>query len=53
MNRIVLAMLALIALSGYATRDSAMTKTQPAFSADDESAVRAFVNEVRERLESA
>jgi uncharacterized protein (TIGR02246 family) len=45
MNRIVLAMLAVIALSGCTTRDSAMTNTQPAFSADDESAVRALVNE--------
>ena len=39
MNRIVLAMLAVIALSGCTTN------TQPAFSADDESAVRALVNE--------
>src|SRR6266550_7422851 len=45
MNRIVLAMLAVIALSGYSTRDSAMTNTRPAFSAEDESAVRALVNE--------
>jgi uncharacterized protein (TIGR02246 family) len=45
MNRIVLAMLAVIALSGCTTRDSAMTNTPPAFSADDESAVRALVNE--------
>ena len=45
MNRIVLAMLAVIALSGFTTRDSAMTNTPPAFSADDESAVRALVNE--------
>lgn len=45
MNRTVLAMLAVIALSGCTTRDSAMTNTPPAFSADDESAVRALVNE--------
>ena len=45
MNRTVLAMLALIALSGYTAWDSAMTNTQPTFSADDESAVRALVNE--------
>jgi uncharacterized protein (TIGR02246 family) len=45
MNRTVLAVLAVIALSGCTTRDSAMTNTPPAFSADDESAVRALVNE--------
>ena len=45
MNRTVLAMLAVIALSGCTTRDSVMTNTPPAFSADDESAVRALVNE--------
>jgi uncharacterized protein (TIGR02246 family) len=45
MNRIVLAMLAVIALSGYSTRDSVMTNTLPAFTAEDESAVRALVNE--------
>src|SRR5467141_2042138 len=45
MTRTVLAMLAVIALSGYSTRDSAMTNTRPAFSAEDESAVRALVNE--------
>ena len=45
MNRTVLAMLAVIALSGCTTQDSAMTTTPPAFSADDESAVRALVNE--------
>lgn len=47
MNRIVLAMLAVavIVLSGFATGDPAMTNTPPAFSADDESAVRALVNE--------
>ena len=44
MNRTVLAMLAVIALSGCTTRDS-MTNTPSAFSADDESAVRALVNE--------
>ena len=45
MNRIVLAMIAVIAVSGFTTRDSAITKTPPAFSADDESAVRSLVNE--------
>jgi len=45
MNRIVFAMLAVIALSGYSTRDSAMTNTPRAFSDEDESAVRALVNE--------
>ena len=45
MNRTVLAMLAVIALSGCTARDSAMTNTPPAFSADDESAVRALVDE--------
>ena len=43
MNRIALAMLAVIALSGWAIRDSAITNTPTAFSADDESAVRALV----------
>ena len=45
MNRTVLAMLAVTALSGCTTQDSATTTTPPAFSADDESAVRALVNE--------
>jgi len=45
MNRTVLAMLAVIALSGCTKRDSGMTNTPPPFSADDESAVRALVNE--------
>jgi uncharacterized protein (TIGR02246 family) len=45
LNRIVLAMIAVIALSGFTTRDSAMMNTPPAFSAEDESAVRALVNE--------
>ena len=45
MNRIALAMLAVIALSGWAIRDSATTNTPPALSADDESAVRGIVNE--------
>lgn len=47
MNRTVLAMLAVavIVLSGFTTRDSAMTNTRPEFSADDESAVRSLVNE--------
>jgi uncharacterized protein (TIGR02246 family) len=44
MNRTVLAMLAVIALSGCTKRDSSMTNTPPAFSADDESEVRALVN---------
>ena len=45
MNRTVLAMLAVIALSGCTTQDSEVTRTPPAFSTDDESAVRALVNE--------
>ena len=45
MNRIVLAMLAVIALSGCMARDSAMTTTPRALVADDESAVRALVDE--------
>jgi uncharacterized protein (TIGR02246 family) len=45
MNRFVLAMIAAIALSGFTTRDSASANTPPAFSADDESAVRSLVNE--------
>jgi uncharacterized protein (TIGR02246 family) len=46
MNRIALAMLAVIALSGWALRDSATGNTPTtAFSADDESAVRTIVNE--------
>jgi uncharacterized protein (TIGR02246 family) len=45
MKRIVLAMLAVIALSGCTTGDSAMVNTLPAISPDDESAVRALVNE--------
>ena len=44
MNRIVFAMLAVTALSGF-TGDSAVTTTPQAFSADDESAVRGLVNE--------
>jgi len=46
MNRTILAMLAVavIVLLGFTTRDSAMTNA-PQFSADDESAVRALVNE--------
>jgi uncharacterized protein (TIGR02246 family) len=44
MDRIVLAMLAVITLSGWTTRDSAVTTPQ-ALRADDESAVRALVNE--------
>ncbi len=45
MIRIVLAMLAVTALSGCSTRDSATTSTSPTFSAGDETAVRALVNE--------
>jgi uncharacterized protein (TIGR02246 family) len=45
MLRTALAMLAVIALSGFTIRDSAITNTPEAFSADDESAVRALVNE--------
>ena len=45
MNRIILAMLAVIALSGWTARDSAMTNIPQAFTAEDESAVRALVNE--------
>jgi uncharacterized protein (TIGR02246 family) len=45
MYRTVLAMLAVIALSGCTTQDSEMTSTPPAFSADDESAVRTIVSE--------
>ena len=46
MNRIALAMVVVIALSGCTTQDSGMTSTPPpAFSADDESAVRTIVSE--------
>lgn len=45
MIRIVLAMLAITALSGCGTRESAMTSTPTAFTAEDESAVRALVDE--------
>ena len=45
MNRTVLALLAVIALSGCTARDSAMTTTPRALVADDESAVRALVDE--------
>jgi uncharacterized protein (TIGR02246 family) len=45
MNRTVLAMLVVTVLSGCTTQDSATTTTPPAFGADDESAVRALVNE--------
>jgi uncharacterized protein (TIGR02246 family) len=45
MIRIVLAMLAVISLSGFAIQDSATMNTQPAFSTADELAVRALVNE--------
>ena len=45
MNRTVLAMLAVIALSGCTTKDSEITSTPPTLSTDDESAVRALVNE--------
>lgn len=45
MNRIVLAMLAVMALSGWTTRDSAISNTPADFSGEDESAVRALVND--------
>lgn len=45
MNRTVLAMLVIAALSGCTTQNAEMTRTPPAFSTDDESAVRALVNE--------
>jgi uncharacterized protein (TIGR02246 family) len=44
MIRIVLAMIAVIALSGCTKRDSSMTNPPPTLSADDESAVRALVD---------
>ena len=45
MYRIVLAMIAVIALSGCARPDVVATTTAPVFRADDESAVRALVDE--------
>lgn len=45
MNPAVLAMLAVTALSGSSTPDSAMTRKLPTFTTDDESAVRTLVNE--------
>jgi uncharacterized protein (TIGR02246 family) len=45
MNRIILAMLAVITLSGFTTRSSAMTNTTPDFTAADQSAVRALVDQ--------
>jgi uncharacterized protein (TIGR02246 family) len=45
MNRIALVMLAVMALSGRTTRDSAISNTPTDFSAEDESAVRALVND--------
>jgi len=45
MIRTVLAMLVVIALSGCGTRNSAATTASPEFSAEDEAAVRALVNE--------
>ena len=45
MTRTVLAMLAVAALSGCGARDSAVASPPPAFSTEDESAVRALVNE--------
>ena len=45
MKRIVFAMLAVIALSGCTTRDPATTNAPTALSAEDESAVRALVND--------
>lgn len=44
MTKTVLAVLALIGLSGCGTSDSSSIKTRPALSASDESAVRALVN---------
>ena len=45
MKRTVLAMLAAGALSGCGASNAEMTKTPPAFTADDESAVRTLVSE--------
>jgi uncharacterized protein (TIGR02246 family) len=45
MNRTDFAMLAVAALSGCSRQHPATTATPPVFSADDESAVRALVNE--------
>ena len=45
MIRTVLAMFLVTALSGCGAQDSAISSTPPAFSADDETAVRALVNE--------
>jgi uncharacterized protein (TIGR02246 family) len=45
MNRTVLAMLAVMALSGCTSKDSEMASTPLAFTTDDESAVRALVTE--------
>jgi uncharacterized protein (TIGR02246 family) len=45
MNRIILAIFAVIAFSGFTTRSYAMTDTPPALSAADESAVRALVDQ--------
>ena len=45
MKRTVLAMLAAGALSGCGASNAEMAKTQPAFTADDESAVRTLVSE--------
>ena len=45
MKRTVLAMLVVIALSGFIPRSSAITNTAPALSADDQSAVRTLLDE--------
>lgn len=45
MDRTILAMLAVMALSACTTQNSETTRTPPAFSAEDESAVRALVEE--------
>lgn len=48
MKRIVLAMVAVIAMSGFNTRSAAKTDTPPALSTADESAVRSLVDQFAE-----
>ena len=48
MKRIVLAMVAVIAMSGFTTRSDAKTDTPPALSTADESAVRSLVDQFAE-----
>lgn len=48
MKRTVLAMLVVIALSGFTPRSSAVTNAPPALSAADESAVRSLVDQFAE-----